>query len=418
VANVRALTYCDIHLVNRDRLLEVLEFYKAFAQSFSRNLLLTYNLRHRLIFRKVSDLRREKELAERRKNDPALNQSQDHIVRKLFSKFKKTNTSCDMSALVPYKDPERGEGLQSPSLTRNNSVSTLSPPKVPEVSENSNGSSNCMLNVNKSTNKVNSELTTVSETADKKLSMLMCNGPKKKVGGWGRLKAKAAPDPPPAEELPISKKESVPEETINTSSANKASDTEPSGSQKAEVKPTTFNIPNISLSSDSETIVSSQPPQSSAITVPTIPIHPPEYTQMMSNLMDFKVDMKLEIQRVNQKINRIEDLMTNFLDQLTKNNLHVQTSNIQESSSQAGSREELETEDLLQPEHNMNTKRAKQSKNKRVKGSRQVSPATSNHSKEKLNQVSPCSNAILKKMLEREIDEQNGENAKRREEFL
>lgn len=48
VANVRALTYCDIHLVNRDRLLEVLEFYKAFAQSFSRNLLLTYNLRHRV----------------------------------------------------------------------------------------------------------------------------------------------------------------------------------------------------------------------------------------------------------------------------------------------------------------------------------------------------------------------------------
>ena len=48
VANVRALTYCDIHLVNRDRLLEVLEFYKAFAQSFSRNLLLTYNLRNRV----------------------------------------------------------------------------------------------------------------------------------------------------------------------------------------------------------------------------------------------------------------------------------------------------------------------------------------------------------------------------------
>jgi hypothetical protein len=28
--------------------LEVLDFYKAFAQSFSRNLILTYNLRHRV----------------------------------------------------------------------------------------------------------------------------------------------------------------------------------------------------------------------------------------------------------------------------------------------------------------------------------------------------------------------------------
>ena len=104
-----------------------------------------------MIFRKVSDLRREKELAERRKNDPALNQSQDHIVRKLFSKFKKTNTSCDMSALVPFKDPERGDGLQSPSLTRNNSVSTLSPPKVPEISEHSSNGNN---NTSRSTQKV------------------------------------------------------------------------------------------------------------------------------------------------------------------------------------------------------------------------------------------------------------------------
>ena len=48
VANVRALTYCDIHLVNRERLWEVLDFYKAFAQSFSRNLILTYNLKNRV----------------------------------------------------------------------------------------------------------------------------------------------------------------------------------------------------------------------------------------------------------------------------------------------------------------------------------------------------------------------------------
>ena len=47
-ANVRALTYCDLHQVNREKLLEVLDFYKAFTQSFSRNLVLTYNLRNRV----------------------------------------------------------------------------------------------------------------------------------------------------------------------------------------------------------------------------------------------------------------------------------------------------------------------------------------------------------------------------------
>lgn len=49
-ANVRALTYCDLHMIKRDKLLEVLDFYQAFANSFSRNLILTYNLRHRVNF--------------------------------------------------------------------------------------------------------------------------------------------------------------------------------------------------------------------------------------------------------------------------------------------------------------------------------------------------------------------------------
>lgn len=52
--------------------------------------MLTYNLRHRLIFRKVADVKREKELAERRKNEPQLATNQDHLVRKIFSKFRRT----------------------------------------------------------------------------------------------------------------------------------------------------------------------------------------------------------------------------------------------------------------------------------------------------------------------------------------
>ncbi len=47
-ANVRALTYCDLHIIKRDALLKVLDFYTAFANSFSRNLILTCNLRKRV----------------------------------------------------------------------------------------------------------------------------------------------------------------------------------------------------------------------------------------------------------------------------------------------------------------------------------------------------------------------------------
>lgn len=47
-ANVRALTYCDLHVIKREPLMRVLEFYTAFANSFSRNLILTCNLRKRV----------------------------------------------------------------------------------------------------------------------------------------------------------------------------------------------------------------------------------------------------------------------------------------------------------------------------------------------------------------------------------
>lgn len=47
-ANVRALTYCDLHIIHREALLKVLEFYTPFANSFSRNLILTCNLRKRV----------------------------------------------------------------------------------------------------------------------------------------------------------------------------------------------------------------------------------------------------------------------------------------------------------------------------------------------------------------------------------
>ncbi|PIK34696.1 putative potassium voltage-gated channel subfamily H member 1 isoform X2 [Apostichopus japonicus] len=46
-ANVKALTYCDLHSIKRDDLIDVLSFYTGFANSFARNMVLTYNLRHR-----------------------------------------------------------------------------------------------------------------------------------------------------------------------------------------------------------------------------------------------------------------------------------------------------------------------------------------------------------------------------------
>lgn len=43
--NVRALTYCDLHKINREDLFEILEMYPEFAIDFSKNLQITFDLR-------------------------------------------------------------------------------------------------------------------------------------------------------------------------------------------------------------------------------------------------------------------------------------------------------------------------------------------------------------------------------------
>lgn len=44
-ADVRALTYCDLHKILRDDLLEVLDMYPDFCDLFWNNLEITFNLR-------------------------------------------------------------------------------------------------------------------------------------------------------------------------------------------------------------------------------------------------------------------------------------------------------------------------------------------------------------------------------------
>uniref|UniRef100_A0A8C7GEV1 Potassium voltage-gated channel subfamily H member 1 n=1 Tax=Oncorhynchus kisutch TaxID=8019 RepID=A0A8C7GEV1_ONCKI len=111
-ANVRALTYCDLHVIKRDALQKVLEFYTAFSNHFSRNLLLTYNLRKRIVFRKISDVKREEEERLRRKNEAPLNLPPDHPVRRLFQRFRQQKEArIHQEQANPSDDMERGQTM-------------------------------------------------------------------------------------------------------------------------------------------------------------------------------------------------------------------------------------------------------------------------------------------------------------------
>ncbi|XP_062252683.1 potassium voltage-gated channel subfamily H member 5 isoform X5 [Platichthys flesus] len=119
-ANVRALTYCDLHVIKREALLKVLEFYTAFANSFSRNLFLTCNLRKRIIFRKISDVKKEEEERQRAKNEVQLTIPQDHPVRKLFQKFKQQKELRSQGAPAASQlDLEKNQ-LQRPPASMQN----------------------------------------------------------------------------------------------------------------------------------------------------------------------------------------------------------------------------------------------------------------------------------------------------------
>ncbi|XP_061668600.1 potassium voltage-gated channel subfamily H member 5-like isoform X2 [Syngnathoides biaculeatus] len=115
-ANVRALTYCDLHVIRRDALMRVLEFYTAFAHSFSRNLILTCNLRKRVIFRKIADVKREQE---RQRNEVALSIPDDHPVRKLFQRFRQQRDGQTPGESSPYlrEEPPRPGATRAPAET-------------------------------------------------------------------------------------------------------------------------------------------------------------------------------------------------------------------------------------------------------------------------------------------------------------
>ncbi|KAI6190385.1 PAS fold and Ion transport and Cyclic nucleotide-binding domain containing protein [Aphelenchoides bicaudatus] len=122
-ANVRALTYTDLHMIKQNKLMEVLNFYKAFANSFARNLVLTYNLTNRLKFRKVVDVKREKELDERRKNEK-LDIAEDHPIRKLLMRMRERHGSRLVTTNIGT-DIERGPPRYMPTSNSTHSVTTV-----------------------------------------------------------------------------------------------------------------------------------------------------------------------------------------------------------------------------------------------------------------------------------------------------
>ncbi|KAM9856919.1 potassium voltage-gated channel subfamily H member 1b [Aulostomus maculatus] len=179
-ANVRALTYCDLHIIKRDELQKVLEFYSAFANHFARNLVLTYNLRKRIVFRKISDVKREEEEMLKRKNEAPLNLPPDHPVRRLFQRFRQQREARLANERVGQgiADVEKGVvRMESPKVMESTSIVMLTESTPTTTSATASSSSKTSSRV-----MLNSPTTQNTNLAGCKSA----EPPKAK--GWGRFK--------------------------------------------------------------------------------------------------------------------------------------------------------------------------------------------------------------------------------------
>ncbi|XP_059186537.1 potassium voltage-gated channel subfamily H member 1b [Centropristis striata] len=185
-ANVRALTYCDLHIIKRDALQKVLEFYSAFANHFSRNLLLTYNLRKRIVFRKISDVKREEEEMLKRKNEAPLNLPPDHPVRRLFQRFRQQREARLASERLNQGggDVEKGvvplERPRGPQVLASTSIDMVTEsPDAPTTSSTSTVSSSTRT----------SSRVMLHAAATQNGNAISCKSAEPaKAKGWGRFK--------------------------------------------------------------------------------------------------------------------------------------------------------------------------------------------------------------------------------------
>ncbi|KAK6642217.1 hypothetical protein RUM44_013940 [Polyplax serrata] len=390
-ANVRALTYCDLHLIKRDRLLEVLDFYQAFANSFARNLILTYNLRHRLIFRKVADVRREKELAERRKNEPQLDQNQDHLVRKIFSKFRRDRSQSQVPAFQ-VGQAQSGSDVEKGSEGDGGGckvVRVMSTTKLSSVTErddcNSSGGSASSGSALVPVSYVKTRPTSVrsskwgrllgSSSLDSGTEVTAPAGPvltralsttgngkdsgKTVLYGSGNGNGSTLPGSgnkvfPKLQKVTsvgsagsggsiITRQDTIEELVeVDEGRATSAARSVSIGSslRKVDTLVTTRQAGNLRKIDpiDSDIVKNGEPgtkteseiggnenchvpPDASAslTALPTQILFPnTEYKEIMSNIMNFKVDVKLEVQRINQKIGRLEELLSELVRKLSE----------------------------------------------------------------------------------------------------
>lgn len=252
----------------------------------------------------MADVRREKELAERRKNEPQLDSNQDQLVRKIFSKFRRDRSQLQPSYSV--SDVEKGTQPDLKSTTT---------PKAETVSDQA---------------QLGNSTTSVASLAALAIKPSRPSIAKSK---WGRFSSGSVSDSVKSDSY-LSRPGSMRDSSTSTGTkpltkASSGSCDAPSMARTIHRQDTIeegieiFAKPKTPEKQSEKSDQVSESVQKKSETAPL-----PKYSaqsscveikEILSTVMELKADVKVEVQKLNQRIEKIEDMFQKIITTLNEN---------------------------------------------------------------------------------------------------
>ena len=281
-----------------------------------------------LIFRKLADVKREKELAEKRKNEPPLDLAQDHPVRKLISRFRKVSenkgpvTDLEKGSTTTPNNIQNGErprsgGTRVINVSEGpNQVSTVAP--KPAISKwgkfmagagGGGGVANVGVKISNDT----------KQNTDLKLTEGKVQNTAVSIAG-GATAPKPAPKPSKWGKLLGNKQETI-EETIAEEEENKNYSKEPksnlkktdstdSGILRSDQKLDQIGGEEVAPPGESSTDPTQRESIMSSLGGGSLTA---AEQQVISSLYDIKLEIKEEIENLNTKMTKIDEQIGDIL---------------------------------------------------------------------------------------------------------
>lgn len=295
-----------------------------------------------LIFRKVADVRREKELAEKRKNEPQLDEQRDQLVRKIFTKFRKDRAPSQVlgmqQATLTLAEENKTDGGTSSGTVADPSDGNGRPKVLPLVlrqqSEDQQATCSTALRPTAAPKKVSKWGKVLgggsgggsAESMDTSTAAASATGqqshgvvakardsPGRVAGGNGHKVFPKLQKVPTTAEPFVAGNSGQRQETIDETDERQAGrvSSGAGGGQEPEEEPPPAQQQPASPQTRRTDAPSPPPPPCPSMLLP-----PPLDLDVLSKIEDMKTEFKADVQSINQRLTAIEDMMVRIFDKL------------------------------------------------------------------------------------------------------